>query len=140
MIHIGTISGHVTITILTEISPDFPGKSGKPWMHWFLKASTTWSPIFWRFQVLGVLWIQCQWIKDQFLWKSQQKLPSKISLSTWLLQTYRHLSPKFSDKNILVYCLLNQNISIWEFHREMAIKSGSLDGNQYSCVPNSKFN
>ena len=54
LIHIGTISGHVTITILTEISPDFPGKSGKPWKRRFLKASTTWPPTFRRFQGLGV--------------------------------------------------------------------------------------
>ena len=47
--------GYVIDIIFPGISPDYPGKPVKSWKRQFLKASTTWLPIFRRFQSLGVV-------------------------------------------------------------------------------------
>ena len=46
--------GYVIDVIFPGITPDYPEKPGKSWKRRFLKASTTWPPIFRRFRSLGV--------------------------------------------------------------------------------------
>ena len=54
--------GYVIDIIFPGISLNYPGKPGKSWKRRFLKASTTYPPIFRRFPGLGVRWcIRPRW-------------------------------------------------------------------------------